>query len=184
MKNIAIIPARGGSKRIPRKNIKPFMGKPIIAYSIEAALQSELFDEVMVSTDDDEIANIAQQYGAKVPFMRSADTANDYATTSDVINEVISYYHERNQAFDIISCIYATAPFITKDILKKAKSTYQQLTVSEDMLQDKTLILQSFPTTFFVDKDGNIVDSIEGSNDYDGWKAKIDEVLEKVMTNE
>ena len=71
-----------------------------------------------------------------------------------------------------------------EDILKKAKSTYQQLTVSENMLQDKTLILQSFPTTFFVDKDGNIVDSIEGSNDYDGWKAKIDEVLEKVMTNE
>ena len=71
-----------------------------------------------------------------------------------------------------------------EDILKKAKSTYQQLSVSEDMLQDKTLILQSFPTTFFVDKDGNIVDSIEGSNDYDGWKAKIDEVLEKVMTNE
>ena len=71
-----------------------------------------------------------------------------------------------------------------EDILKKAKSTYQQLTVSEDMLQDKTLILQSFPTTFFVDKDGNIVDSIEGSNDYDGWKAKIDEVLEKVMTIE
>ena len=71
-----------------------------------------------------------------------------------------------------------------EDILKKAKSTYQQLTVSEDMLQDKTLILQSFPTTFFVDKDGNIVDSIEGSNDYDGWTAKIDEVLEKVMTNE
>ena len=71
-----------------------------------------------------------------------------------------------------------------EDILKKAKSTYQQLTISEDMLQDKTLILQSFPTTFFVDKDGNIVDSIEGSNDYDGWKAKIDEVLEKVMTNE
>lgn len=71
-----------------------------------------------------------------------------------------------------------------EDILKKAKSTYQQLTVSEDMLQDKTLILQSFPTTFFVDKDGNIVDSIEGSNDYDGWKAKINEVLEKVMTNE
>ena len=126
MKNIAIIPARGCSKRIPRKNIKPFMGKPIIAYSIEAALQSELFDEVMVSTDDDEIANIAQQYGAKVPFMRSADTANDYATTSDVINEVISYYHERNQAFDIISCIYATAPFITKDILKKAYQEMQE----------------------------------------------------------
>lgn len=72
MKNIAIIPARGGSKRIPRKNIKPFMGKPIIAYSIEAALQSGLFDEVMVSTDDEEIAEIACKYGAQVPFMRSA----------------------------------------------------------------------------------------------------------------
>ena len=76
MKNIAIIPARGGSKRIPRKNIKPFMGKPIIAYSIEAALESGLFDEVMVSTDDEEIAMVARQYGAKVPFMRSAETAS------------------------------------------------------------------------------------------------------------
>ena len=78
------------------------MGKPIIAYSIEAALQSKLFDEVMVSTDDDEIAIIAQQYGAKVPFMRSADTANDYATTSDVINEVLNYYHERNQTLILL----------------------------------------------------------------------------------
>ena len=85
MKNICIIPARGGSKRIPRKNIKTFMGKPIIAYSIEAALQSGLFDEVMVSTDDEEIAEIACGYGAKVPFMRSAETSNDYAGTADVI---------------------------------------------------------------------------------------------------
>ena len=91
MKNIAIIPARGGSKRIPRKNIKPFMGKPIIAYSIEAALESGLFDEVMVSTDDEEIAMVARQYGAKVPFMRSAETANDYATTADVMLEVLLY---------------------------------------------------------------------------------------------
>ena len=92
MKNIAIIPARGGSKRIPRKNIKPFMGKPIIAYSIEAALESGLFDEVMVSTDDEEIAMVARQYGAKVPFMRSAETANDYATTADVMLEVLECY--------------------------------------------------------------------------------------------
>ena len=77
MKNIAIIPARGGSKRIPRKNIRPFLGKPVIAYSIAAALQSGLFDEVMVSTDDEEIAEVARQYGAKVPFMRSATTADD-----------------------------------------------------------------------------------------------------------
>lgn len=82
MGNLAIIPARGGSKRIPRKNIKPFMGKPIIAYSIETALKSDLFEEVMVSTDDEEIAAVARQYGAVVPFMRSSGTANDYATTN------------------------------------------------------------------------------------------------------
>ena len=85
MKNIAIIPARGGSKRIPRKNIRPFLGKPVIAYSIAAALQSGLFDEVMVSTDDEEIAEVARQYGAKVPFMRSATTADDYATMAGVM---------------------------------------------------------------------------------------------------
>ena len=80
MKNLAIIPARGGSKRIPRKNVKPFLGKPMLAYSIEAAIATGLFDEVMVSTDDVEIAEVARQYGAKVPFMRTPATANDYAT--------------------------------------------------------------------------------------------------------
>lgn len=97
MKNIAIIPARGGSKRIPRKNIKPFMGKPIITYSIEAALQSGLFEEVMVSTDDEEIAGIACKYGAKVPFMRSAEMSNDYAGTDDVILEVLRKYKEQGR---------------------------------------------------------------------------------------
>ena len=87
MKNIAIIPARGGSKRIPRKNIRPFLGKPVIAYSIEAALQSGLFDEVMVSTDDEKIAEVARRYGAKIPFMRSAAASDDYATTADVMLE-------------------------------------------------------------------------------------------------
>lgn len=86
MKKIAIITARGGSKRIPRKNIRDFLGKPIMAYSIQAALDSGLFDEVMVSTDDEEIAQIARQYGANVPFMRSAAAANDFATTADVLN--------------------------------------------------------------------------------------------------
>ena len=85
MENIAIITARGGSKRIPRKNIKPFLGKPILEYSIEAALKTELFDEVMVSTDDEEIAQAALKAGAKVPFLRSAGTANDFATTAEVI---------------------------------------------------------------------------------------------------
>lgn len=124
MKNIAIIPARGGSKRIPRKNIKPFMGKPIIAYSIEAALKSGLFDEVMVSTDDEEIAGVARQYGAKVPFMRTAATANDYATTADVISEVLDMYRGQGMTFDKVCCIYATAPFVTTEHLSEA---YQKL---------------------------------------------------------
>ena len=122
MRNIAIIPARGGSKRIPRKNIKPFMGKPIIAYSIEAALQSRLFDEVMVSTDDEEIAEIAREYGAKVPFMRSAETSNDYASTADVIFEVLKMYKEQSREFDTICCIYSTAPFVTSGRLVEAYS--------------------------------------------------------------
>ncbi|MGK0254486.1 MAG: pseudaminic acid cytidylyltransferase [Mariniflexile sp.] len=113
MSNLAIIPARGGSKRISRKNIKDFLGKPIIAYSIEAALASDLFDEVMVSTDDEEIAEIAIKYGATVPFFRSEKMANDYATTFDVIEEVILKYRELNKTFDFTCCLYACAPFVT-----------------------------------------------------------------------
>jgi pseudaminic acid cytidylyltransferase len=118
MTNLAIIPARGGSKRIPRKNVKPFLGKPMLAYSIEAALATGLFVEVMVSTDDEEIAKVARQYGAKVPFMRSAETANDFATTDDVLREVVTRYKELGQEFDNFCCIYATAPMIQrKDII-------------------------------------------------------------------
>lgn len=119
-KRIAIITARGGSKRIPKKNIKDFCGKPIIAYSIEAAIASELFDEVMVSTDSEEIAEIAKKYGASVPFMRSAETSNDYATTNDVLIEVFNEYKKRGQEFDVAVCIYPTAPFVTADKLKRA----------------------------------------------------------------
>ena len=120
MKTLAMITARGGSKRIPRKNIKEFNGKPIMAYSIEAALNSGAFDEVMVSTDDEEIADIARKYGASVPFLRSEKTSNDFATTVDVIDEVISEYHNRGKDFDAFACIYPTAPFITSDKLKEA----------------------------------------------------------------
>ncbi|MBQ8031407.1 MAG: pseudaminic acid cytidylyltransferase [Butyrivibrio sp.] len=120
MKTLAMITARGGSKRIPRKNIKEFNGKPIMAYSIEAAIQSGAFDEVMVSTDDEEIAEIARKYGASVPFMRSEKTANDFATTVDVIDEVIREYHGLGKDFDLFACIYPTAPFITSDKLKEA----------------------------------------------------------------
>jgi pseudaminic acid cytidylyltransferase len=120
MANLAIIPARGGSKRIPRKNIKLFLGKPIIAYSIEAALNSELFDEVMVSTDDEEIAIVAKKYGATVPFMRSKDNSDDYATTLEVINEVLFEYKERNIEYQYTTCIYPTAPFVSSALLREA----------------------------------------------------------------
>ena len=124
MGNICIIPARGGSKRIPRKNIKEFLGKPIIAYSIQAALDSGLFDEVMVSTDDLEIADIAKKYGAKVPFMRSEKNSDDFATTFDVIEEVIQSYESLGKEFENICCIYSCAPFVNSEILLKA---YDQL---------------------------------------------------------
>ena len=120
MKCLAIITARGGSKRIPKKNIKNFCGKPIIAYSIETALNSKIFDEVMVSTDSEEIANVARTYGAIVPFMRSAENADDYATTYDVLLEVVNKYKENGQIFDYICCIYPTAPFITAEKLNVA----------------------------------------------------------------
>ena len=116
-KCIAIIPARGGSKRIPRKNIKDFLGKPIMAYVIETALKSELFDEVMVSTEDDEIATIAKKYGAKVPFFRGAKNADDHATTFSVLEEVLTAYSSVTSA----ACIYPTAPFVTTEKLKSAQ---------------------------------------------------------------
>lgn len=113
MSNLAIIPARGGSKRILRKNVKDFLGKPIIAYSIETAVSSKLFDEVMVSTDDGEIAEVARKYGAKVPFMRSKETSDDFATTASVLREVLDTYKQNGRVFDNACCLYATAPFMT-----------------------------------------------------------------------
>ncbi len=127
MSRIAIITARGGSKRIPKKNIKAFCGKPIISYSIEAALSSGLFDEVMVSTDSEEIADVAKRYGAKIPFMRSDETASDYATTRDVLMEVLNEYEKRNKSFDTMVCIYPTAPFVTGEKLKEACVEFERI---------------------------------------------------------
>ena len=124
MSRIAIIPARGGSKRIPNKNTKSFHGKPILAYSIEAALNSNLYDEVMVSTDDAEIAEIAIQYGAKVPFMRSEKTSNDFATTFDVLEEVIKSYKEKEIEFENVCCIYPCAPFVIEQKLEAAYNLF------------------------------------------------------------
>jgi pseudaminic acid cytidylyltransferase len=124
MSAIAIIPARGGSKRIPRKNIKEFNGKPVIAYSIEAALNSELFSTVMVSTEDHEIAEIGTRYGAQVPFLRSEKNADDISGSGDVVFEVVKKYETSGQVFDHACCIYATAPLITKGRLIEG---YQRL---------------------------------------------------------
>jgi len=122
MKKVAIITARGGSKRIPQKNIKEFLGIPVIAYSIKAALNSKLFDEVMVSTDSLEIARIAKESGAVVPFMRSEKTSDDFATTADVLIEVIDNYKKIGKDFDLLCCIYPTAPFVTQKKLKDSLS--------------------------------------------------------------
>jgi N-acylneuraminate cytidylyltransferase len=124
MSAVAIITARGGSKRIPRKNIRNFLGKPILSYAIETARQSSLFDEIMVSTDDNEIADIALSFGAKVPFRRSARTATDFATTPDVLLEVLDTYEQRGTCFDFACCIYPVSPLLTPELLERA---YQKL---------------------------------------------------------
>lgn len=141
MKAIAIITARGGSKRIPGKNKKDFLGKPIICYSIEAALEAGIFDEVMVSTDDEEIASIARKAGAKVPFMRSEATSNDYATTDDVLMEVLEEYEKRGQTFDYMACIYPTAPFVTAKKLQSA----MELLKEQDASGVMPVVSFSFP---------------------------------------
>ena len=142
MKNLAIIPARGKSKRIPRKNIKNFLGRPIIAYSIETALGSNLFDEAMVSTDDEEIAQVGKRYGAKVPFMRSAKNSNDSATLSQVIEEVVNEYQKRGVVFENICCILPTAPSLTAKLLRKG---YEML-LDEKLDSVRPIQRFSYPT--------------------------------------
>lgn len=115
--NIAVIPARGGSKRIPRKNIRSFCGKPIIAYSIDVALRSGLFSSVMVSTDDEEIADVARSFGADVPFMRPAHLADDFTGTAPVLMHALTHCQEQGQPVDFVCCIYATSPFTTVEDL-------------------------------------------------------------------
>ncbi|WP_321307498.1 pseudaminic acid cytidylyltransferase [Marinifilum fragile] len=141
MKNLAIIPARGGSKRIPRKNVKIFLGKPIIAYSIEAALDSGLFDEVMVSTDDEEIADVAIKYGAKVPVLRSKNTSDDFATLADVMEEVVEYYKGEQKIYDSCCCILPTAPLLKFSTLKEGFD----LLVSNNFDSVKPIVQFSYP---------------------------------------
>lgn len=120
---LAVIPARGGSKRIPRKNIKLFCGKPMIAWSIEAALQSACFDQVIVSTDDTEIAEVARQYGAMVPFMRPTELSDDYTGTIPVIRHAIEWLKAQGQQTEQVCCLYATAPFVRPEDIRRGLDT-------------------------------------------------------------
>tara|TARA_B100000900_G_scaffold227995_1_gene193568 strand:- start:332 stop:1033 length:702 start_codon:yes stop_codon:yes gene_type:complete len=124
--NIAIIPARGGSKRIPKKNIKKFLGKPIISYSIEAALKSKLFKKVIVSTDSEEIANIAAEYGAEVPFLRPKQLSDDFSGTHEVVGHAVEWIEEKISKLDYVCCIYATAPLIQDNDLVKGFEIIQK----------------------------------------------------------
>lgn len=119
MKRVAIIPARGGSKRIPRKNIKPFFGRPMISYSIRAAQESGLFDSVVCSTDDEEIADVARSFGADIPFMRPPELANDHAGTGAVVIHALEWFAETGISYDAACCIYATAPLLDAERLKE-----------------------------------------------------------------
>jgi len=124
LKTLCIIPARGGSKRIPRKNIKNFCGKPIIAYSILAALKSGVFDEVMVSTDNEEIAVISKEYGAEIPFFRSEKSSDDYTGLAEVVMEVIQDYKNKGISWDSVCCLLPTAPFVRAEDLKTSNEKY------------------------------------------------------------
>ena len=136
---LAVIPARGGSKRIPRKNIKPFCGKPMIAWSIEAALQSGCFDQVIVSTDDAEIAEVARQHGATAPFMRPAELSDDHTGTIPVIRHAVEWFNAQGQAVEQVCCLYATAPFVRVEDIQRG------LKILEETGSDFAFSVTSYP---------------------------------------
>lgn len=149
---LVVIPARGGSQRIPKKNIKPFLGKPIISYVIECAIMSGCCDEVLVSTDSEEIAGIAKQYGASVPFIREASLADGYTTTDAVIIDAIKRYKEKGREFKYVICLYPTAPFVTVEHIKQAL----ELMDKHNAKEVKMLAQFSFPPQrgMIVDENG------------------------------
>ncbi len=123
---LCVIPARGGSKRIPRKNIKPFCGKPMLAYSIEAARQSGCFDLIIVSTDDDEIAELAKMLGAEVPFIRPKALSDDFAGTVPVIAHAVDFFEQKGIVFRHVCCLYATAPFVQPEKIREGMQLVEQ----------------------------------------------------------
>ena len=151
-KCLAVIPARGGSKRIPKKNIKLFHGKPLIAYSIEVAKNSKLFDKIVVSTDDEEIASIAKEYGAEVPFIRPKELADDFIGTDAVTKHTLEYFKNQGKKFDFLCTIYATAPLLQEKYLKEG---YEKLKNS-DAVNAFSAATMPFPIwrTFKLTNDG------------------------------
>lgn len=149
---IAIIPARGGSKRIPKKNVKDFFGKPLIAYSIEVALASKLFEKVIVTTDDNNIASIAKKYGAEVPFIRPKELSDDFTGTADVVNHAVDYLESLGEHYEYICTIYATAPFLQVQYLIEAYEALQK----SDAVNAFSCTSMPFPIqrTFKLDKNG------------------------------
>ncbi len=168
---LAVITARGGSKRIPRKNIKLFCGKPIIEYSIGAALDSGVFQEVMVSTDDEEIAEIAKKAGAKVPFFRSEENSGDMAMTHEVVIEVLRQYQEQGIRFENVCCIYPTAPFLTAEKLRESMEKLEQMQADGVV----PVVRYSFPPQrCFVMEDGMVAykwpqNRLKRSQDLEPW---------------
>jgi N-acylneuraminate cytidylyltransferase len=149
---LAVIPARGGSKRIPRKNIKNFCGKPLIAYSIQAALDCGLFSSVVVSTDDEEIAAVARQYGAEVPFVRPKELADDFTGTAAVVEHAAEYFEKQGEYYDFVCTIYATAPFIRSEYIRKG----YELLKDSDAVNAFSCATMPFPVqrTFKIDEQG------------------------------
>lgn len=128
--NICVIPARGGSKRIPRKNIREFCGKPMIAWSIQAAQSSNCFDQIIVSTDCPEIADVSRMWGAHVPFTRPSNLADDFATTTSVVAHALQWFHDLGQEFSAVCCLYATAPFVQSSDIKNGLSLLEEITTN------------------------------------------------------
>ena len=151
-KAICIIPARGGSKRIPKKNIKDFFGKPLIAYSIEVALASGVFDKVVVSTDDESIAKVAKEYGAEVPYMRPKELSDDFSGTAEVIEHMVEFLTQKGEEYDYLCTLYATAPLLQKEYLLEG---FEKLKNS-DAINCFSATSMPFPIqrTFKVDENG------------------------------
>lgn len=196
--NLCIIPARGGSKRIPRKNIKKFNGKPIIAYSIEAAIDSNCFDRIIVSTDDEEISEISAQYGAEVPFIRPKELSNDYASTLEVIKHSIEWFENiENISFDFVCCLYATAPFVSakliddvyKEFLVKEvnycfTATKYEYPIQRALKMNKNKTLEMFNPDLFLTRSQDLDDAFHDAGQLYWGKASSFKAMKAIFSEE